>query len=343
MPDFPYINARVRAMRSRLLKPAQIDDLVAVPSMASYLQALAATPYSSDLQEALVRYEGLRAVDDALARNLQRTTRSILGFADGPPQKLITVLLLRWDLANLRAIVRGKQAGWPAEEILAAVMPAGTLSEVVLKEMAGYPTITALAGTLDALDHPFAAPLAEGAAEYAKTNDPLSIELRLERAYADYVLRQSHGGSDARVLREMLTNEIDSANVKTALKLASAGGLSKEQRLRYFIPGGRLTTERIFLNLSSDQTQAQAWAHIRAQGFPAKDLPRDLIAFERDLDLHLAQAMADRYIGGDPLGLDIIIGYLAMKSAEVANLRLIARGKFLGLAAEAVRRELARV
>ena len=141
----------------------------------------------------------------------------------------------------------------------------------------------------------------------------------------------------------MLTNEIDSANVKTALKLASAGGLSKEQRLRYFIPGGRLTAERIFLNLSSDQTQAQAWAHIRAQGFPAKDLPRDLIAFERDLDLRLAQAMANRYIGGDPLGLDIIIGYLAMKSAEVANLRLIARGKFLGLAAEAVRRELARV
>lgn len=343
MPDFPYVNARVRAMRSRLLTPVQIDDLVAVPSMAGFLQALSATPYSSDLQEALVRYEGVRAVDAALARNVQRTTRSILEFADGPAQQLIRILLLRWDLVNLRAIVRGKHAGRPAEEILDAVMPAGTLSEVALKEMAGFPNITALAGTLDVLDHPFAVPLAEGIAEHAKTNDLLSVELRLDRAYADYVLRQTKGRGDARVLRQILTAEIDAANIKTALKLASAGGLSEEQRLRFFIPGGGLATEKIFLALSSDRTQAPAWTHLRVQGFPIKELPRDLVVFERDLDLHLAQTMAARYIGGDPLGLDIVIGYLAMKSAEVANLRLIARGKFLGLAAEAVRREVVRV
>jgi V/A-type H+-transporting ATPase subunit C len=343
VPDFPYVNARVRAMRSRLLTPAQVDDLVGVPSLAGFLQALSATPYSPDLQEALMRHEGVRAVDAALARNLQRITRSILEFSDGPAQQLVRILLLRWDLANLRAIVRGKDAGRSAEEILDAVMPAGTLSEVALKEMAGYPSMTALAGALEALGHPFAAPLAEGIAEHAKTHDLLSVELRLDRAYTDYVLRQTKGRRGARVLREMLTAEVDAANIKTALKLASAGGMSEEQRLRFFIPGGRLATEKIFLALSSDRTQAPAWTHLRVQGFPIKELPRDLVAFERDLDLRLAQTMAARYIGGDPLGLDIIIGYLAMKSAEVANLRLIARGKFLGLADEAVRRELARV
>jgi ATP synthase A1 C subunit len=343
VPDFPYVNARVRAMRSRLLTPAQIDDLVAIPSLAGFLQALSATPYSTDLQEAGVRYEGVRAVDAALARDLQRTTRSILQFAEGPVQQLIRILLLRWDLANLRAIIRGGHAGRPAEEILDAVVPAGTLSEVALKEMAGHPDLSALVGTLEALGHPFAAPLAEGIAEYAKTNDLLVVELRMDRAYADSVLRQTKGRGDARVLREMLTAEIDAANIKTALKLASAGGLSKEHRLRFFVPGGRLATEKTFLALSSDQTQAPAWMHLRVQGFPIKELPRDLVAFERDLDLRLAQTMAARYIGGDPLGLDIVIGYLAMKSAEVANLRLIARGKFLGLAAEALRREVVHV
>lgn len=329
-------------MRSRLLTPAQTDDLIALSTMAALHQALAATPYAGDLQEALVRYEGVRAVDDALARNLRRTTRSILAFADGPPQQLITILLLRWDLANLRAILRGKHAGWPAETIMEAVMPAGTLSEVVLKEMAGYPEITALAGALEGVNHPLAAALAQGVAEYAKTKDPLSIELGLDRAYAEYVLRQSRGRRDARALREILTEEVDTANVKTGLKLAS-GDLSKDQRLRFFIPGGRLTTEKLFLALSSEQTQTRAWEHLRAQGFPVKTLPQDLIAFERELDMRLANTLAARYVSGDPLGLDIIIGYLAMKSAEVANLRLIARGKLLGLAAEAVRREVVRV
>jgi vacuolar-type H+-ATPase subunit C/Vma6 len=116
--------------------------------------------------------------------------------------------------------------------------------------------------------------------------------------------------------------------------------LGKEDRLRFFIPGGGRVDERLFLALSSDQTQAQAWARLRAQGFPVKTLPQDLIAFEREFDVRMANALAARYVAGDPLGPDIVIGYLAMKSAEVANLRLIARAKFLGLAREVTRREL---
>ncbi len=108
MPDFPYVNARIRAMRSRLLSAAQLEDLLGTPTMAAFLQALASTPYGGDLQEALVRHVGLRAVDEALARNFQRATQAILGFADGRPRALIEIVLLRWDLENLRVIVRGK-------------------------------------------------------------------------------------------------------------------------------------------------------------------------------------------------------------------------------------------
>ncbi|MDR7420387.1 MAG: V-type ATPase subunit [Armatimonadota bacterium] len=348
MPDFPYINARVRAMRSRLLTPAQIEDMLALPSLAAFLQALAATPYAVDLQEAQVRYDGVRAVDAALAGNLQRTTRSILEFADGAPRHLITVLLLRWDLANLQALVRGKHAGWPAERLVDALLPAGTLSELTLKEMAGHPNLTALAGTLEVVNHPLVMALVEGVAEYANTRDPLSIELRLTRAYAGYVLRQSRG-AEARALREILRSELDATNIKTALRLASAratapGALSsEEERLRFFISGGATVTEKLFLELSDERTQARAWRHLRVLGFPVKTLPEDLVAFERELDVRMTDALAARYVMGDPLGLDIVIGYLAMKSGEVANLRLIARGKFLGLAREAVRRELVRV
>src|SRR3972149_5969468 len=69
MPDFPYINARVRAMRSRLLPSARLEELLGTPTMEAFLQGLATTPYASDLQEALVRYQGLRAVDEALTRD----------------------------------------------------------------------------------------------------------------------------------------------------------------------------------------------------------------------------------------------------------------------------------
>jgi len=340
MPDFPYINARVRAMRSRLLSAAQLEDLLGTPTMAAFLQALASTPYGGDLQEALVRYEGLRAVDEALARNFQRATQAILRFAEGRPHALIEIVLLRWDLENLRAIVRGRHASRPAEEVIQALLPAGTLREVVLKEMAGYPDMTGLAGTLEAVGHPLAAALAKGVAEYVETKDLTALELHLDRAYAERGLQQiGRRGRDAAVLREMLESEIDVANAKTALKLASAGNLSKAERLRYFIPGGPLFSAERFVDLASPETQAPAAARLRARGLPIPDLPADLIAFEQEMDLKVARGMASAYLG-DPLGVDIIIGYVAMKSAEVTNLRLIARGKFLGLPREQVRREM---
>ncbi len=327
-------------MRSRLLSAAQVEDLLGTPTMTGFLQGLASTPYGGDLQEALVRYEGLRAVDEALARNFQRATQAILRFADARPRALIEVVLLRWDLENLRVIVRGKHAGRPAEEVVQALLPAGTLREVVLREMAGYPDMTGLAGTLEAVGHPMAPAMAKGVARYVEAKDLTALEIHLERAYAESGLQQiGRRGHDANVLRGLLEAEIDVANAKTALKLASAGNLSKAERLRYFVPGGPLVSAERFVALASPETQAQAAARLRARGFPVPDLPADLIAFEREIDLKVAKGMASRYLG-DPLGVDIVIGYVAMKSTEVANLRLIARGKFLGLAREAIRREM---
>jgi V/A-type H+-transporting ATPase subunit C len=340
VPDFPYINARVRGMRSRLLTQAQMEDLLGAPSMPAFLQGLATTPYGGDLQEALARYEGLRAVDDALARNLQRTTNKILEFADGRPRALIEVLLLRWDLYNLRVIVRGKHAGRPPDEVMGALMPAGTLGEVVLREMAAYPDTGLLAGTLEAVEHPFAVPMAEGLAAYAASGDLTALEMRLDRAYVERGLRVAGGrGRDAAVLREILQSEIDVANVKTALRLASAGEMEEAQRLRYFMPGGTMLPQGLYLALSSPATQAQGWKKLPISGFPVRESPTNLVEFERELDLDVARALA-AYYRRDPLGLDIVVGYMAMKSAEVANLRLIARGKFMGLPREILRREM---
>jgi V/A-type H+-transporting ATPase subunit C len=327
-------------MRSRLLTSAQLEELLAMPTPASLLQALTSTPYGSDLQEALVRYEGIRAIDEALARNFQRTTRTILQFADGRPRTLIEVLLLRWDLANLRAIVRGKHAMRSGDDVVQVLLPAGMLGEVVLKEMASQPDMRGLAGTLDAVGHPFAQPLSQGVAEYMDTKDLAALELHLDRAYIEEGLLHAGGkDQDAGVLRDIIRFEIDAANVKTALKLSRAGDLENAQRIRYFIPGGSSVDEGLFLALSSQHSQTQAWDTLRIRHFPVRELPTDLVTFERQLDFSMARNLAGHY-RGNPLGLDVVVGYMAMKAAEIANLRLIARGKFLGLPREMVRKEM---
>src|SRR4030067_285780 len=134
MPDFYYINARVRAMRSRLLDPGRMEELLGALTFDALLAGLNNTPYGRDLQEALARYRGIQAVDEALARNFSATTQKIRSFGDGKPRALIEALLLRWDLANVRAVLRGKHTGRAEEDIMESVLPAGLLNRVALRE-----------------------------------------------------------------------------------------------------------------------------------------------------------------------------------------------------------------
>lgn len=339
MPDFPYINARVRAMRSRLLDPGRIEELLALPTLDGFIQALNATPYGHDLQEALARFPALQAVDAALARNFYRATTKILSFADGSPRALIEVVLMRWDLMNLLLILRGKHGGTSAEEVTANLIPAGSLNEAALRELAGQPDIPAVVGAFSGLEHVFAAPLAEGLSEYAETKDLFALELRLERFYAQHGLRVARGsGHNQQVVRSLLQDELDATNVKTAFKLQRAD-LSAEAKTRFFIPGGRIVGEEAFLLLADRQTVEQGMKWLRVQGFPVKTAGDDLTAFERDLDLAMTRAQSGLYLG-DPLGIDIVIAYLSLKYNEVKNLRLLARSKQLGIPRDRVRREM---
>jgi V/A-type H+-transporting ATPase subunit C len=327
-------------MRSRLLETSQLEELLALPTLDALTQALGHTPYGQPIQEALTRFTGVRAVDEALARQFHQTTTKILSFADGKPRELIEIVLMRWDLANLRVILRGKHSGRSTDEIAGNLVPAGALSEVALRELVGQPDVAGVVGALGGLDHPMAGALAEGLGEYQETHDLLALELRLDRFYAAYGLRKAAGrGQSEQVLRRLLESEIDATNVKTALKLQPAGQLSGADRLRFFIPGGPLVSAKLFLALADPATAEQGMQGLRVRGFPVRGRPDDPAGFERELDLVMMRAQTSLY-RGDPLALDIVIGYLALKHNEVVNLRLIARSAALGIPRDRVRKEM---
>ena len=339
MPDFPYINARVRAMRSRLLDAGRMEELLAAPTLEAFTQALNTTPYAHEVQEALTRYPALQAVDAALARNFYHTTTKILGFADGKARQLIEAVLLRWDLANLRLILRGKHSGSRGEDIAANIIPAGSLNDAALRELAEQPDVPAVVGALSGLNHPFVTPLQEGMAEYLEGKDLFTLELALERFYALYGLRLAKGaGHSEQVVRALLQAELDATNVKTALKLQAAG-LRREEKARFFIPGGRIVSLDLFGLLADRETVEQGTKWLRLQAFPVKTIGDDLTAFEHELDLAIIKAQTTRYLG-DPLSIDVVVAYLALKYSEVKNLRLIARSKQLGIPRDRVRKEM---
>lgn len=322
--DFGYINARVRGQKSRLLGPEFYAQALADADFSAFTATLSQTDYMSDLEEAQSRTDGLTAVDQALARNFWRTTRQILNYSDGWPHRLVAMLLMKYDLANIKAIVRAKHADRPAEDTLTALLPAGDLKPAVLEQMAQAADVPAVAQVLSASGHPLAPEVRQAAKAYQEDGDLFNFELAVDRAYARTMLETAQELPLPKGFRDWIILNADATNVRTALKLRGREVPAAD----LFIDTGKAGSFRrsAFDTLIADvdgagldQLNGGPFAAVAGiDSLSAADgIIRDILD-ERVRKLAL----------GDPLGPFVVLDYLRRKERETARLRLLARGKF---------------
>ncbi|MEJ2287377.1 MAG: V-type ATPase subunit, partial [Deinococcales bacterium] len=64
--DYGYINARVRGMKTKLLGSEFFSEALEATDFRAFVSVLGQSRYMRELEEAQSRYQGLRAVDDAI-------------------------------------------------------------------------------------------------------------------------------------------------------------------------------------------------------------------------------------------------------------------------------------
>ena len=170
-----YANARVRAMRGRLLGRAGITNLLAQPGLPARLEFLKRTDYGEALAahvgrdpDPLVAAErGLRArLMDDLARidrflrgeRLQALFRAILAFEDG------------WAL---KTVLRGVAAGEAPERIFLLLAPTPELDHPALEELVRQREVKAVVDLLATWRSPYARPLGEALPAYISRRELL--------------------------------------------------------------------------------------------------------------------------------------------------------------------------
>ena len=319
--DFGYINARVRGMSARLLGPEAYAAALGAEDFRAFTSTLAQTPYGSDLEEAQARTEGLRAVDRALANNVHDTTRSLLSFSDGSPREMIAALLGRYDLEDVKTVVRAKHAGRTGEGVAAKLTGAGDVRATTLEAMIAAPDVPAAAQALAVTRHPLARAFVRAARAYASDGDLFALELALDRAYYAGLVERAERRDASDVFRRYVRQEVDAANLRTALKLEGrSGDLSA-----FYLPGGREVGRDAFL-----QVAAQGVAALSAfttGTFGDLSQAEDRADAERRIRSSL-DAAARRAALRDPLGIGVVIRFLRAKETEAAKLRLLARGAY---------------
>ena len=345
-PDFGYGNTRLHARRSALLRGADYERLIG-RDVDGLLGALATTAYAADA-EASRAPDGLRRLHDAIRMHLSRSLEEMRSFYAGRARELVDVLLARFDLHNVIAVLRA-HAGThrPAEEALPALIDMGWLVDPLAHEILREGE---LAGAVDLLarstpDREQAGALRAAFAEYERTEDLAALEHAVAGDHAARAVAALSGcGPDARTLLRFTRREIDERNLLIALRLrdAPAPGARADDTL---LAGGSIPLARFAAALHAPAPAAVAALGRLGEGSWQAPLHQwatsgDLLGLERELQRRRVAAAAALFVAGDPLSIDVPIAFAAAKRSEARNLRLLGEASARGIHPDTVRREL---
>lgn len=348
--DQGYINSRVRGMYRSLLGPDELRAFLQKPDLEGMIADLQKTPYRSALEIACVRRSGITCLEEALRTHLVRTYSKIIRmFGDNDAVRYVRIVVNRWDVHNLKAILRGKNIHSPPEEIRECLVPAGTLDEATLIELLNQHDVRDVIDLLATWDIDYARAFTPHIEEWSRSRELLVMEHALDQYYFDYARRTVQGKRpEAVALRRLVGTEIDVTNLKTVITFIR-DGVSRMDGERFLLEGGTELPLKLLQNMIEDGNLPAALGRLGGTSYAfllhlceetAVCGPQSLLM--KELDRHLVQTGAALY-RSDPLSVTVVIGFLYLFQAEVTNLRIIARCRDAGLSDEELEAELIHV
>ncbi len=344
--DYGYPNARLRGMRARLLRAEALERLIETEDLHQLIQELMQTEYAPDLEEALIQGRGAAEVSEALRQHLVRVYRKVFGFLNEEAKDICTTLLGRWDVFNLKTILRGKHVELSSAEISEGLMPVGALSQVELDGLLLQSDIRGVIDTASTWDLPQAPAMRAGYAAYQKTNELADLELALDRYYAMWAAdRLNRRNANYAMGRRLVAMQVDISNLIMVFR-ASRENLAPEAAAEYFLLGGTINLDAYQrLVASSDVDELLDALKSTRYGAELEEAAThyletsSIAVFERALEDYFTRKVIS--VGGtDPLGVGIPLAYLWGKQNEVTNVRIITKAKEIGIPLERTRREL---
>jgi len=131
---YSYTNTRVRVMKSKLIDSAEYSKLMKM-SLDQIARFLGETDYKKEIDELGTTYDGANLIEYALNKNLTNSFKKVLNFSLKDSRATIRLYLKKYDLQNIKTILRGKQSNESDKEIKRNLILAGEFTEEFLSDV----------------------------------------------------------------------------------------------------------------------------------------------------------------------------------------------------------------
>ncbi len=332
---YPYMNARVRVMKSTMIDKDEYNRLIKM-SPAGITKFMGETAYKKEIDELAMKYHGVDLIEAALNLNAARSFNKLIRISSGRAETLIQAYLVRYDIYNLKTILRGKNVSMDEKKIRKLLIPAGRLDmaalDILLKKETSAEIL--IASKVVRTDKDFLAAI--NVCEKGKCL--CSIEDALDKNYYNMLMELSHTmPKQGRYVRAFLKTEIDLLNLKVLFRLVREK-LPKKDIIDKLVFSGEKLTRKKLMELAGSKDCEELYSALSGTGYDTvleksmDDLrhKNELGTSEIALEKHWLRQV-DLMLHQHPLSIGPILGYMVGKDIEIRNLRMLVRAKVTGL------------
>jgi len=326
--NYAYAVTKVKAKKRTLLDDDTYSKMLMM-SLPEISRFIGESGYQKEMAELAGKIGGIDLVEHATYLNMARLFSSILQSTAGELYDMVSAYLTKWDMWNLKVILRGKIYGADANSIKEDLVPAGNLNSEILDGLLLLDTDKDVIEEFEKLEH-ISVP-SEVVNAYKADGHLREIEDYLDKLYYERLLRSIDATSPPkRLFQDFIRKEIDTVNLETILIL-KAEGIRGDDVMKYIILGGKEIDRKLATQLANaeslsavanDLAQLDFYEDIKEALDAGSDSLKGIVAGMKRYQIKQAK----KFSGKNPLSVIPIIDFMIHKKIEVDNIRTIARG-----------------
>jgi len=328
---YANLNARVRALASSLISEEGWRALLAAEDLQSLVESLREMSYGEPLP--FPEEAPLPSLELFFEQTLVREYEKFIALTDGAVQRLLKALWRRFELDNLKTLLRrlaGSRAAW-AEGLLiplrSSVLPISQLREAGDIQTA----VDLLSDTI------YGPPLASALERYEREGTLFPVEMALDIDYWRRAWEAVEGlrGGDRDWAKRLVGSRLDMVNITWAFRYRVYYHLSEEEIINYTLPYGYRSDDKVLRAIargaSVQEIISMVWGEDvpEFRGFITEGGREPLQALEVALARLLCRLAREAFIGY-PFHLGVLLGYLTLKEWEAHDLMVLAEAKAAG-------------
>jgi V/A-type H+-transporting ATPase subunit C len=337
-----YLNTRVSLYAGRLWPDAALDALVSVAddAVADTLtrrglpQLAAGFIDPPDLQNA-------RSLEQRIIAQILDETRVLIRPLSGPARTFLTFWTARFEISNVKTLLRSKLTGERPAAVLARLTPMGAFGRLDNQDLAHAEDVGELLRRLEA--GPYAGIVRHARRAFEQNHDPFNLDAALDHGYYEGLIQRAQPLEDTvgAPFRSLMANLIDRINLVWLLRYRFNYKLPPAQVYyllvgsRYSLPGTRLQELAALDSLQA--VLAALPSALQTQLAGVADIPGVFARME-----HAGAEQALRVLRSSAPDIARAFAYLILRERDLRAVRAVLRGRHLGLAEADIRQALRR-